>query len=109
METSALADYRDERFMAGVLLAPAICPILDDASLAAIRRPVLVRWGDNDGVEAPDDNGRRYTRLIPDADGRSVGEHVGHVEFSGWHEPGAPVRAGVLTDVVPFFRTYLSG
>lgn len=107
VETRALADHRDQRFLAGVLLAPAICPILDDASLAAIRRPVLVRWGDHDEVEAPDDNGRRYTRLIPDADGHSVGEDVGHFEFSGWHEPGAPVRAAVLTDVVPFFHTYL--
>jgi predicted dienelactone hydrolase len=103
VETSALADYRDQRFLAGVLLAPAICPILGDASLTAINRPVLVRWGDADEVEAPEGNGRRYTRLIPDADGRSVGEHVGHFEF-GDCEEGAPVRTGVLADVLPFLR-----
>ena len=61
IEERAAADYRDRRFLAGVLLAPAICPILDDASLAGIEQPVLVRWGDADQVEAPGDNGRRYT------------------------------------------------
>ena len=49
----ATADYRDPRFRAGILLAPAICPILQDTSLAAIDRPVLVRWGDADQVELP--------------------------------------------------------
>lgn len=106
VEARALADYRDDRFVAGVLLAPAICPILDDASLAAIRRPVLVRWGDADQVEVPEGNGQRYTRLISDADGRSMGERVGHVEF-GDSEEGAPVRAAVLADIVSFLRAHL--
>jgi predicted dienelactone hydrolase len=103
---NALDDYRDRRFLAGILLAPAICPILDDGSLAAIDQPVLVRWGDADEVEAPETNGMRYTRLIPGADGRSVGEHVGHFEF-GDGEQGAPVRAGVLADVLPFLHAHL--
>lgn len=106
VEARAQADYRDRRFVAGVLLAPAICPILDDASLAAIDRPVLVRWGDADQVEAPEDNGRRYTRLVPDADGRSVGKDVGHFEFGDSPE-GASVRADVLADVLPFLRAHL--
>lgn len=107
LDARALADYRDPRFLAGVLLAPAICPILDDATLAAIDRPVYVRWGDADEVEAPEDNGARYTRLIPGADGRSLGEHVGHFEFGGQTEAGAPVRATVLSEVLPFFRRHL--
>jgi predicted dienelactone hydrolase len=107
LEARALADYRDPRFVAGVLLAPAICPILDDATLAAIDRPVYVRWGDADEVEAPEDNGARYTRLIPGADGRSLGEHVGHFEFGGETEGGEPVRATVLSEVLPFFRKHL--
>jgi predicted dienelactone hydrolase len=107
LRARALADYRDERFLAGVLLAPAICRILDDASLADIQRPVLVRWGDADDVEPPEDNGVRYARLIPGADGRSMGDRVGHFEFEGHIEAGAPVRAAVLADVLPFFRTHL--
>jgi predicted dienelactone hydrolase len=108
VEARALADYRDPRFLAGVLLAPAICPILDDASLAAIDRPVLVRWGDADDVEIPEDNGVRYTRLIPGADGRSMGEHVGHFEFGGETASGERVRAAVWADVLPFFRAQLT-
>jgi predicted dienelactone hydrolase len=107
LEARALADYRDPRFVAGVLLAPAICLILDDATLAAIDRPVYVRWGDADDVEAPEDNGARYARLIPGADGRSLGEHVGHFEFGGQTEGGEPVRATVLSEVLPFFRKHL--
>jgi predicted dienelactone hydrolase len=107
LEARALADYKDPRFLAGVLLAPAICPILDDATLASIQQPVLVRWGDADEIEAPADNGVRYARLIPGADGRSMGEHVGHFEFGGQTEGGAPVRAAVLSEVLPFFRRHL--
>jgi pimeloyl-ACP methyl ester carboxylesterase len=95
--------------LAGVLLAPAICPLLDEASLAAIDRPLLVRWGDADEVEPPETNGRRYARLIPRADGRSVGEHVGgHLEFTD-SEEGASVRAEVLDDVLPFLHAHLRG
>lgn len=109
VEARAVADYRDRRrFQAGVLLAPAICPILDNATLAAIDRPVLVRWGDADDVEVPELNGRRYTRLIRGADGRSMGEHVGHFEFGDTPE-GAPVRAEVLAEVMPFLRAHLPG
>ena len=109
VEARAFADHGDPRFQAGVLLAPAICPILDDASLAAIRRPVLVRWGDANEVEVPEDNGRRYTRLIPGADGRSMGKHVGHTEFGGGDTAGEPVHAAVIADVLPFFRAHLHG
>lgn len=103
----ATADYRDRRFRAGILLAPAICPILQDASLAAIDRPVLVRWGDADQVELPSDNGLRYARLIPNADGRSMGAHVGHFEF-GDIPGGEPIRARALADVLPFLHQHLS-
>lgn len=106
VEARALVDYRDPRFLAGVLLAPAICPILDDASLAAIDRPVLVRWGDADVVEAPVDNGERYTRLIRGADGRSMGEQVDHFAF-GDSPDGATVRADVLKEVLPFLHHHL--
>ncbi|MFD2081255.1 Predicted dienelactone hydrolase [Actinopolymorpha cephalotaxi] len=103
----AVADYRDSRFGAGVLLAPAICPILDDTSLAAVRRPVLVRWGDADEVEAPEDNGRRYTRLIPGADGRSMGEQVGHFAFGDGDQGGTPVRETVAAEALAFFGSHL--
>lgn len=108
VEARALADYRDTRSLAGVLLAPAICPILDDASLAAIDRPVLVRWGDADAVELPEDNGERYTRLIPRADGRSMGEQVDHFAF-GDSPQGTSVRADLLMEVLPFLHDHLPG
>ncbi|WP_157683771.1 alpha/beta hydrolase family protein [Microlunatus soli] len=107
VDARAVGDYRDRRFVAGVLLAQAICPILSDASLSAIDRPVLVRWGGADEVEAPEVNGQRYTRLIPGADGRSMGQHVGHFEF-GDIPDGAAVRSEVLADVLPFFRALLA-
>ncbi len=103
----ATADFRDPRFLTGVLLAPAICPILDEDSLAAVGRPVLVRWGDADEVESPEDNGRRYTRLIPGADGRSMGERVGHFAFGDGDEGGVPVREAVAAEALAFFRSHL--
>ncbi|GAA2758316.1 alpha/beta hydrolase family protein [Actinopolymorpha rutila] len=106
--TRAVADNRDPRFRAGVLLAPAICPILDDESLTAIGQPVLVRWGDADEVEAPADNGRRYARLIPGADGRSMGEHVGHFAFGdGDGDDGPSVRKAVAAEALAFLRSHL--
>lgn len=108
VEAGALADYRDPRFRAGALFAPAICPILDDASLAAIDRPVFVRWGGGDVVEVPADNGERYTRLIPGADGRSMGGTVDHFAF-GDSPQGASVRADVLVEVLQFMHDHLPG
>ncbi|MET9023279.1 hypothetical protein ABZV93_25235 [Actinopolymorpha sp. NPDC004070] len=106
----AVTDFRDRRFGAGVLLAPAICPILDDESLAAIRRPVLVRWGDADDVEAPDHNGRRYARLIPGADGRSMGEQVGHFAFGDGDggDQDAAVHESVAAEALAFFGSHLA-
>jgi predicted dienelactone hydrolase len=100
----ALADYRDSRFTAAVLLAPAICPILQDSSLAAIEHPVLIRWGDADDIEPPETNGRRYARLIPGADGRSLGPHVGHLAFCDNDADGTAARAEALTEIVDFCR-----
>lgn len=98
----ALANHRDPRFTAAVLLAPAICPILQDSSLAAIEHPVLIRWGDADDIEPPETNGRRYTTLIPGADGRSLGPDVGHLAFCDNDADGTAARAEALTEIVDF-------
>lgn len=104
LQQRALADHRDDRFTAAVLLAPAIAPILQDSSLAAILRPVLVRWGGADEIE-PD--GMRYAELIPGADGATSGPDVGHLAFCGNDQDGTAARAAALQEIGPFFGRHL--
>ncbi|MEY9214078.1 alpha/beta hydrolase [Thermobifida halotolerans] len=113
----ASADHTDERVRCAFLVAPAVGELLDTDSLTRIRRPVAVRWGDADVLAPPDRNARRYLDLVPGAEGRSVGAHVGHYEFlcrSTEDKPfhaavraGGPVRAEVAAEAVEFFRQHL--
>jgi len=117
----AAAPVDDPRIRAAYALAPALSELVDEASLTAIDRPVTVRWGGADENAPPAENGQRVSELIPGADGRSVGERVGHFAFiaeateAGRAElpelfvdpPGVDrgaVHAGVLADAVAFFN-----
>ncbi|HYN94683.1 MAG TPA: alpha/beta hydrolase [Pilimelia sp.] len=88
-----VADVRDARVRAGLLLAPALAPALDPASLAAISAPVRVLWGDADTICPPPANAHAYLAGIPGASGASLGPDVGHYAFTGTDTPGEPAAA----------------
>ncbi|GAA4893545.1 putative dienelactone hydrolase [Stackebrandtia albiflava] len=106
--TSAEGDQSDARVSAAFLVAPAIGPLLDPRSLTEIDRPVAVRWGGADDVTPAGENAELYANLIPGADGRQVGEEVGHYWFLHTEPVGAAVRAEVAADAVAFFTTHLT-
>ena len=98
---AAAASYRDERIAAAFAVCPAAVEMLDPASLGAIDLPFAVRWAGADEI-APD--AQRYAELIPDADGRCVGDRVGHYDFLHSTEGAEPVRGAVAAEAVGFFR-----
>lgn len=104
----ATASKADARIRAAFLIAPAMGAMLDAESLTKLDRPVAVRWGDADDNSPPERNGLRYTALIPDADGRSLGPAVGHDEFGGDQPDPTGVRSQVATEVVAFFTEHLT-
>ncbi len=56
-------DFRDDRVEAAFLVSPAIGPLLTEQSLAAIDRPLAVRWGDADDIAPPAQNALRYAAV----------------------------------------------
>lgn len=100
-------DYADDRVLAGFLLSPGVGLLLDERSLAAIAKPVAVRWAGADEAAPPPDDARRYAELIPGADGRSVGDEVGHYAFLADNPEFADVRELVASEAVAFFEANL--
>jgi predicted dienelactone hydrolase len=98
---AATASYADERIAKAFLLAPVLGPVLDRASLAAIDRPVRIRWGESDDIAPPEENAAAYLAAIPHASGESL--PCGHLEFSGDVFDPLGIRATVAEDVVAFF------
>lgn len=107
MLAEATASKADTRVRAAYLIAPAMGPMLDAESLAKLDRPVVVRWGDADDVAPPERNALRYAALIPDADGRSLGPGVGHLDFGGDQPDPTGVRTQVATEAVACFTAWL--
>jgi len=101
---AAAASYRDERIAAAFAVCPAAVAMLDPASLGAIDLPFAVRWAGADEI-APD--AQRYAELIPDAEGRCVGDRVGHYDFLHSTQGAEPVRDGVAAEALGFFRRNL--
>lgn len=95
--------WRDDRVRAAFLMAPAQGPLVEPESLAAIDRPVEIRWGDADDNQVPGENALRYLSLIPGARGRSVGADAGHYDFV----QDGPICAEVAAEAVEFFRAQL--
>jgi predicted dienelactone hydrolase len=97
-------DYSDARVGAAYLICPPLGRLLDEASLAAIDRPVAVRWTDADEIEPPPDNAELYAALIPGADARSVDPEAGHYAFLADEEDHAELRERVAQDALAFFE-----
>lgn len=100
-------DWADERVVAGYLICPAIGRLLDEKTLAAIDRPVAVRWAGADVIERPEQIAKVYAGLIPGADGRSVGAEVDHYAFLSDNTEFGDVREQVALDAAAFFDTHL--
>jgi predicted dienelactone hydrolase len=100
-------DYSDERVQAGFLVCPAIGRMLDERSLAAIDRPIAIRFAGADDIAPPEDNADVYAEAIPRAELRSVGADVGHYAFIGSNPEGADVRERVAGEAVDFFEANL--
>jgi predicted dienelactone hydrolase len=101
-------DYADARMKTAFPGCPAVGPMLDEARLESIRRPVAVRAGDANEIAPPAENAKHYAALIPHADGRSAGPEVDHYAFLGDYADGEDVRGQVAADAVAFFRTRLT-
>ncbi len=98
---AATASYADGRIAKAFLLAPVLGPMLDRASLAAIDRPVRIRWGEDDDIAPPEENAAVYLDAIPNATGAAL--PCGHLEFSGDIDDPLGIRATVAKETVAFF------
>ncbi len=92
---------------AAFLICPGIGPLIDEASLAAVARPVSIRWGGADDNCPGPGNALYYAEHIPGAEVVCAGEDVGHYLFVDGSESGEPVRRRVAADAVEFFRRNL--
>ena len=100
-------NYADGRVLAGFLICPSVAPLLAEESLAAIERPVAVRWAGADDIAPPHENAEVYAKSIPSADGQSVGAEVGHYAFLADNPEFAEVRERVAAEAVAFFEARL--
>lgn len=105
----AASDWTDGRVRAAFLVCPAIGDLLTTESLAAIDRPVDIRWGEADTIAPPQSNALRYLTNIRTATGRSAGTEVRHYDFLGENPDGAVTRDQVASDAVEFFIHWLNG
>ncbi|GAA2909146.1 hypothetical protein GCM10017596_07160 [Microbacterium keratanolyticum] len=105
---SGTGSQRIPEVRAGLLLAPAICDLLDPTSLAEIAAPVSILWGDADDNAVPSRNAHVYRDRIPGATGESVGADVGHYVFTADAADPTDVRARTASAAVAFFSAALS-
>jgi predicted dienelactone hydrolase len=74
------ADWRDPRIVAAFLVAPALGEALEARSLAQVKIPVAVLYGDRDAIAPPATNGQLIAAAVPGA--RQVAlAAVGHYDF----------------------------
>lgn len=104
--TAAGDDHSDPRVSAGLLMSPAVGPMITADSLAAIRRPVDVWWTDADEIAPPADNAQRYAARIPGATAHETGPGLSHYAFLGTDPAGAPMRSHLATAATTFFHTH---
>jgi predicted dienelactone hydrolase len=105
---TAAADVSDARVEAAFLVAPGMGSLLAPPSLAGVRVPVEVRWGDADTTNPFDRDVRPFLDLIPGASGAEVGPGVDHPDFIEAFTPDRPdARDRVASDAVRFFDVRL--
>ncbi|AZQ40073.1 hypothetical protein EJ357_47415 [Streptomyces cyaneochromogenes] len=105
--TESAADHTDSRIDAAFLLAPSLGPLLDEASLSAIKQPVAVWWADADATAPPATNAHRYSAAIPTATGYSAGADTGHYTFVNDDTQDTPTRDRVAAAAAAFFDRHL--
>jgi predicted dienelactone hydrolase len=105
--TTAGGDHRDARVRAGLLMSPALGPMITADSLAGIRRPVDVWWAGADEIAPPPENAQRYAALIPGATGHDAGAALGHYAFLDNDPAGAPMRSRLAAAATTYFDTHL--
>jgi predicted dienelactone hydrolase len=96
-------DYADRRVLAGYLVCPSVAQLLAEESLASIEQPVAVRWAGADDIAPPEENAEVYAKLIPSAEGLSVGAEVGHYAFLADNPEFAEARERVASEAVGYF------
>jgi predicted dienelactone hydrolase len=114
---------RDGRIGAVFAMAPALVPVLDSASLAAIRVPLLVVMGEEDTQVVPGPTRAILTRFVPGVTVEllpGVGHYAflapcawrGRVTMPGLCADGGRARVAthqrVAADAVRFFGTWLA-
>lgn len=105
----ACSDVREPRVAAAFLVAPGLGALMTPASLADIRIPIELRWGDADTTNPFDRDVAPLLDHVPHAHGVEVGPGVRHDHFI---EPLTPdrvdVRRRVAADAVRFFSEQLA-
>ncbi len=101
------ADCADPRISAAFMICPAIGMLADEQSLAAVTRPVEIRWAGADEITPAAQNALRYAGLIPGARAECVGDQVTHYQFVDGSEAGRNARDSVAGDAVAFFNQQL--
>jgi predicted dienelactone hydrolase len=100
-------DCADPRIRAAFMICPAIAMLADEQSMAAVARPVEIRWAGADEITPALQNALRYAELIPGAHAECVGERVTHYQFVDGSEAGRHARASVAADAVAFLTEHL--
>jgi predicted dienelactone hydrolase len=102
-------DLRDRRVVAAFLVAPGVGTLLTAQSLAAVRVPVEVRWGDADTTNPFEEDVRPLLEHLTNVHGLEVGPGVEHRDFIEPLTPDRPTaRDRVAADAVAFFVEHLS-
>lgn len=100
-------DLSDPRIRAVFQVAPGWGPFVTAESLAAIRVPVEIRWGEADTI-VPYADIEPYLMHIPGVSGRSAGPRVRHEDyFEPDADPAIRDRAGA--EAAAFFVRHLAG
>lgn len=86
----------EPRIGAAVLMAPAISFLLDSASLARVRTPILLVRAERDDIVLEPDNVTRMRRMLPSAESARTIAGAGHYVFLAPCSPALAARAAFI-------------